>query len=226
MKMNISSLERNTLLEWKGSSAVIFPEEEQLAALLKKHPGGAIDLNENQIIILSSWAESTVDKHFGAGAITNVVEGGLLKKITDLYEKLPAPDSAQRGEKTTGISPGAGQPADTAHQRVKKSRAPTLMLRMTLAVLVAAVAIYVSHKKAPEPEVLPEPAGLAAYGVSYVVGDVCIKRSDTWVQLEIGDKVTVADSLKTDKASEVTIANKNKSFTISEEKILQVKDLE
>jgi len=95
MKLNLSPVETETLLSWKKESGILFPSEENLATLLKGHQGGEIELSENQVVILSSWAEASVDGHFGRGAITNPVEASLLAKIKDLYSAISGNETAE-----------------------------------------------------------------------------------------------------------------------------------
>lgn len=81
MTIDLSVLERDTLLSWKPISKVLFPEEEVLGSRLGQHRGGAFGLNTSEAVILSSWAEESVDGHFGGGAIANITEKALLDKI-------------------------------------------------------------------------------------------------------------------------------------------------
>ncbi len=88
-QLELSPIERDTLISWRGDSAIALPNEEQLICNLRKHTGGVIALTDNQVVILSSWAEAEVDKNFGAGAITNIIEMSLLKKIKKAYSLIP-----------------------------------------------------------------------------------------------------------------------------------------
>jgi len=86
--LTLSQLERDTLLSWKRSSKIILPNEQMLIELLQNHKGGELELTENQVVILSSWAESSVDGNFGSGSITNITEKQALEKINDAVSSM------------------------------------------------------------------------------------------------------------------------------------------
>ena len=88
MVLTLSQLERDTLLSWKRSSKIILPNEQMLIELLQNHKGGELELTENQVVILSSWAESSVDGNFGSGSITNITEKQALEKINDAVSSM------------------------------------------------------------------------------------------------------------------------------------------
>lgn len=226
MKMDISTLERDTLLSWRGTSKAILPEEDILATTLKNHQGGSIDISDTQIIILTSWAESTVDHNFGSGAITNITENILLSKIKERYSKLSSSNDFSLQEKP--FIESSLQNNNSDNRNIQASRAGIFLkiILIGIALIIAIVILRVYSRKpftsAQSFQTANEPYLL---NVSYIIGDVLFKRDGSWKKLKIGMQVTEYDSIQTLKASKVTLSNINKSFTMQECMILRVKDL-
>ena len=233
MKINISTLERDTILGWQegnkaradryGDGNVAFPDEQMLVAALKKHTGGEINLELNQIMILLSWAEANVDKDFGGGAITNSVEFSVVEKIKKAHAAFALTENAAalhayEEEVKHKTEPDKQEEAEEPAEPLVTPR----WLYFSIIIMTIALVISVATTRSMNAKraAADASASVTEYQVRYVLGLSYAKHNGVWKKLVISDRLSAGDSVKTTLNSELQFLN---GMKISEDKTVVLK---
>jgi hypothetical protein len=213
MKITLTKLEVNALMSWRSESESVLPNEKVLLDILKNHVDGEIELTENQLVILSSWAEGSVDKNFGSGAITNIVEKQILDKIKSAYASIPSsrniPDKKDKAEKNQTVDSGSSKMNNILKLAI-----------ITLISIGIALFLFLPPSNTCECIGTKECSTTTStdFSIQYLVGDVSIKNGDCWRPLKLGTIVNVGDSIKTGIASKVQLINGDRRIDFEEER--------
>jgi len=220
MKIELSKIERNTLLHWKeesrtragryGGETANFPDEEHLAMLLKSHTGGTLELGINKAMILMSWAEDNVDRHFGRGAIVNVVERALLQKIQSILPiegKAASTQSSRLGTQTQ---------KPKRESRFDGNKWLPLLIIGTMLTCLVLFQKSATHSKSDH-HAYKKLAGVLAYHPQLITGKVSYKRKNKWMPVNAGSQVISGDSIWVASESRLVLMhNHKKKWVIGE----------
>lgn len=230
MKIDISPVERDTLLAWAdgtksragryGDGNAVFPEEQELINAIKAHQRGPLEVSYNQIVILVSWAESNVDAHFGRGAIANPPEAMLLKKITDAFEsvKETAPESGSAAEST----PASVSPLPRQARHEKK---PVLSYILIALLALCAVALWGGKKVLlrQNPAAATGAVSGTGYSIREFIGSVEIKRNNVKTAVtKAGEMLLPGDTVFTAVTSQVYVGNGNNVMKAGENSFIAI----
>jgi hypothetical protein len=216
MKIEISAVERDTLLAWAegtksranryGDGNALFPEEQQFTNVIKAHQAGPLEVSYNQIVILTSWAESNVDAHFGRGAITNPPEAMLLKKITDAFESVKGP--AVEGGGAVEQMP---QPVPMSPPRHAPPEKKPMFAYILIVLLAASVIALWGAKKIilrQNPAAAASTVSQTGYSIREFIGSVAIKRNNEKTAVtKAGEMLLPGDTVFTAVTSQVFVSN-------------------
>jgi hypothetical protein len=174
MKITLSLKETETLLAWKKSSKVLLPNEEMLIAILKKHAGGGIELSDNQIVILSAWAESAVDGNFGSGAIANIEEKKIYDKIREAYTAISSDGNEIENLNTVKIPIPQKGKSLSGNSRFTK----VVVIGLMLFVVILVVSRSLTHSCGEKCIHGKTAHGTHDWKVEYIARDVSIKTTE------------------------------------------------
>jgi hypothetical protein len=214
MEIDISKSERDTILDWAdaaktrggryGNGDVTFPDEASLVSLLGKHDGGTIDLGHNQLTVILSWTEDAVDSRFGRGAITNVQEHEILKKIRKAHEQLvETQDVSQSEQFATRFGADTSFDTKACELKVKQKRKNYLAVLGAAVIALAIIVLLYNYHNQTSNKGGNNEIKMQSYSVEYVSGTAFLKSNGDWKNLNVGDKIFPGDSVKTGEESTV-----------------------
>jgi hypothetical protein len=218
MKIELSAVERDTLLVWAdgsksragryGDGNAMFPEEQRFINAIKAHQGGPFEVSHNQIVILLAWAESNVDAHFGRGAITNPPEAMLLKKITDAFEAVK--ETYPEGGSAVEDTPAPASPLPRQARSSRPEKKPVLTYFLIALLVACAIALWGAKKilLKQNPAVVTRAISPAGYSIREFIGSVEIKRNNVKTTVtKAGEMLLPGDTVFTAVTSQVYVSN-------------------
>jgi DNA-binding protein len=215
MKIEISPVERDTLLAWAdgsksragryGDGNAEFPEEQGFIDAIRAHQGGLLEVSHNQIVILLAWAESNVDSHFGRGAITNPPEAMLLKKITGAFESVREVFAEEVKEAGREVAS-----ALTAPKRAQPEKKPVFAYVLVVLLLACVIALWGAKKiiLRQNPAAATRAVSSTGYSIREFIGSVEIKRNNVKTTVtKAGEMLLPGDTVFTGITSQICIGN-------------------
>jgi len=246
MEIELSKTERNFLIGWGESASmgssqgaegnVVFPEEDALLEALRKHTTGNFNVKSNAFPVLVAWAELNTQPNFGQGAIGNVEEHNLIKKIQGLYKGLNSEGSKNTytaslqsyPDESDTVAASAVSTGDLVG-RSKEKKNPILWFVLGIAgISIVGLAIFLMYPWAEnESKGMKAGAEKGIFQVTFIVGTAKKREKletgyGSWERLLMADKLKTGDSLALGMATSVKLVTAGRIWTLRENKRVEL----